>query len=80
MALHAPQVHGFFSVPVDHLTAIGVLADHYRAMNLDNHIVVSPDLGNAKTATLFAGCSTCRSRPEASSAWPTTGRHRRDRR
>ena len=29
MALHAPQVHGFFSVPVDHLTAIGVLADHY---------------------------------------------------
>ena len=54
MALHAPQVHGFFRVPVDHLTAIGVLADHYRAMNLDNHIVVSPDLGNAKTATLFS--------------------------
>ncbi|MEI2764448.1 MAG: ribose-phosphate diphosphokinase [Dermatophilaceae bacterium] len=54
MALHAPQVHGFFSVPVDHLTAIGILADHYRMMNLANTIVVSPDLGNAKTATLFA--------------------------
>ena len=54
MALHAPQVHGFFSVPVDHLTAIGELADHFRGRDLDNTIVVSPDLGNAKTATQFA--------------------------
>ena len=54
MALHAPQVHGFFSVPVDHLTAIGVLADHYRGADLTDTVVVSPDLGNAKTATQFA--------------------------
>lgn len=54
MALHAPQVHGFFSTPVDHLTAIGVLADHYRGRDLSDSIVVSPDLGNAKTATQFA--------------------------
>ena len=54
MALHAPQVHGFFGVPVDHLTAIGELAEHYRVCNLDNTVVVSPDLGNAKTATQFA--------------------------
>ncbi len=54
MALHAPQVHGFFSVPVDHLTAIGVLADHFRGTDLTNTVVVSPDLGNAKTATQFA--------------------------
>ncbi|MDF8263169.1 ribose-phosphate diphosphokinase [Luteipulveratus flavus] len=54
MALHAPQVHGFFSVPVDHLTAIGVLADHFRGRDLSDTVVVSPDLGNAKTATLFA--------------------------
>lgn len=54
MALHAPQVHGFFSMPVDHLTAIGVLADHFRGSNLANCIVVSPDLGNAKVATQFA--------------------------
>lgn len=54
MTLHAPQVHGFFSVPVDHLTAIGVLADHYRGRDLSDAIVVSPDLGNAKTATQFA--------------------------
>jgi ribose-phosphate pyrophosphokinase len=54
MALHAPQVHGFFSVPVDHLTAIGVLADHFRQTDLRDTVVVSPDLGNAKTATQFA--------------------------
>lgn len=54
MALHAPQVHGFFSVPVDHLTALGVIADHYRGRDLSNTVVVSPDLGNAKQATLLA--------------------------
>lgn len=54
MTLHAPQVHGFFTVPVDHLTAIGELATHYRDTTLDDVVVVSPDLGNAKTASLFA--------------------------
>ena len=54
MTLHAPQVHGFFSVPVDHLTALGVLADHFRGQDLTDTVVVSPDLGNAKTATQFA--------------------------
>jgi len=57
MTLHAPQVHGFFSVPVDHLTALGVIAEHYRDQGLDHAdrtVVVSPDLGNAKTATHFA--------------------------
>ena len=54
MTLHAPQVHGFFSVPVDHLTALGVLAEHFRDQDLTNTVVVSPDLGNAKTATQFA--------------------------
>jgi ribose-phosphate pyrophosphokinase len=54
MTLHAPQVHGFFSVPVDHLTALGVLADHFLAEDLSGSVVVSPDLGNAKTATQFS--------------------------
>ena len=54
MALHAPQVHGFFSVPVDHLNALEVLADHFRPADLRNTVVVSPDLGNAKMATAFA--------------------------
>jgi ribose-phosphate pyrophosphokinase len=54
MTLHAPQVHGFFSVPVDQLTAIGILADHFLAQDLSDAIVVSPDFGNAKTATQFS--------------------------
>jgi ribose-phosphate pyrophosphokinase len=54
MALHAPQVHGFFSVPVDHLNAINVLADHFRGGDLRDTVVVSPDLGNAKMATALA--------------------------
>jgi ribose-phosphate pyrophosphokinase len=54
MTLHSPQVHGFFSVPVDHLTALGVLADHFRLTDLTDTVVVSPDLGNAKTANQFA--------------------------
>ena len=54
MTLHAPQVHGFFSVPVDHLTALGVLAEHFAGQDLTDCVVVSPDLGNAKTATQFS--------------------------
>jgi ribose-phosphate pyrophosphokinase len=54
MTLHAPQVHAFFSVPVDHLTALGVLADHFLGQDLSDAVVVSPDFGNAKTASQFA--------------------------
>jgi ribose-phosphate pyrophosphokinase len=54
MALHAEQVHGFFSMPVDHLTALPVIARHYRTRDLTNTVVVSPDFGNAKDANHFA--------------------------
>ncbi|GAA4372224.1 ribose-phosphate pyrophosphokinase [Nocardioides caricicola] len=54
MTLHAPQVHAFFSVPVDHLTALGVLADHFLGQDLTDAVVVSPDFGNAKTAGQLA--------------------------
>jgi ribose-phosphate pyrophosphokinase len=54
MTLHAPQVHGFFSVPVDHLHALRQLAAHFRRYDLSNAVVVSPDLGNAKDAQDFA--------------------------
>ncbi|HEY4024432.1 MAG TPA: ribose-phosphate pyrophosphokinase [Pseudonocardiaceae bacterium] len=50
MTLHSPQVHGFFSVPVDHLHALRQLAAHFRRYDLSNAVVVSPDLGNAKDA------------------------------
>ncbi|MBM7771566.1 ribose-phosphate pyrophosphokinase [Actinokineospora baliensis] len=54
MTLHSPQVHGFFSVPVDHLHALRELAGHFRSLDLSNTTVVSPDLGNAKEAARFA--------------------------
>jgi ribose-phosphate pyrophosphokinase len=54
MTLHSPQVHGFFSVPVDHLHALRELAEHFRDGDLRNTTVVSPDLGNAKEAAAFA--------------------------
>ncbi|MGP4112185.1 ribose-phosphate diphosphokinase [Streptomyces sp. 4N509B] len=54
MTLHSPQVHGFFSIPVDHLHALNELAAHFRAQDLSNAVVVSPDLGNAKEAAAFA--------------------------
>jgi ribose-phosphate pyrophosphokinase len=54
MALHAPQVHGFFRIPVDHLNAMNILSAHFRGRDLANTIVVSPDLGNAKSASHLA--------------------------
>ncbi|MEU7787202.1 MULTISPECIES: ribose-phosphate diphosphokinase [unclassified Amycolatopsis] len=54
MTLHSPQVHGFFSVPVDHLHALQELAKHFRQYDLSRTTVVSPDLGNAKEASHFA--------------------------
>ena len=54
MTLHSPQVHGFFSVPTDHLTAHSVFVEHLRKKDLDNAVVVSPDIGHAKRATKLA--------------------------
>jgi ribose-phosphate pyrophosphokinase len=54
MTLHAPQVHGFFSVPVDHLHALREFASHFSGLDLSNSVVVSPDLGNAKNAAALA--------------------------
>jgi len=54
MTLHSPQVHGFFSIPVDHLNALRELATHFTGYDLSNSVVLSPDLGNAKPAAAFA--------------------------
>src|SRR2546421_7837766 len=40
MTLHSPQVHGFFSVPTDHLNALKVLMNHFRNRDLSNTVVV----------------------------------------
>ncbi|EZP74863.1 ribose-phosphate pyrophosphokinase [Parageobacillus genomosp. 1] len=43
--LHAPQIQGFFDIPIDHLMGVPILADYFKSKNLDDIVVVSPDHG-----------------------------------
>ncbi|HEX9829016.1 MAG TPA: ribose-phosphate pyrophosphokinase [Bacteroidota bacterium] len=54
MDLHAPQIQGFFDIPLDHLYSSAVFIDHFRSMNIPNLAVVSPDVGGLKMARSFA--------------------------
>ena len=54
MDLHAPQIQGFFSIPVDHLFAAPVLVEHFQKLNLPSLTVVSPDAGGVERARAFA--------------------------
>ncbi|MBI2953991.1 MAG: ribose-phosphate pyrophosphokinase [Chloroflexi bacterium] len=54
MDLHAGQIQGFFSIPFDELTAINIMTDYFRKKDLDDLVVVAPDLGSAKKARNFA--------------------------
>jgi ribose-phosphate pyrophosphokinase len=48
MDLHQGQIQGFFNQPVNHLTALPILADYFESLHLENLCVVSPDVGRAK--------------------------------
>src|SRR5919205_248086 len=56
MDLHAGQIQGFFTIPVDHMTALQLFAQHFRDLGLTGEDVVSvaPDAGRAKHALKFA--------------------------
>jgi ribose-phosphate pyrophosphokinase len=56
MDLHAGQIQGFFTIPVDHMTALPLFANHFRDLGLTGPDVVSvaPDAGRAKMAQRFA--------------------------
>jgi ribose-phosphate pyrophosphokinase len=56
MDLHAGQIQGFFTIPVDHMTALPLFARHFRDLGLygEGVISVSPDAGRAKQAVRFA--------------------------
>jgi ribose-phosphate pyrophosphokinase len=56
MDLHAGQIQGFFSIPVDHMTALPLFARHFRDLGLTGEgvVSVSPDAGRAKQAVRFA--------------------------
>lgn len=57
MDLHAPQIQGFFDIPVDHLLGVPILAPYFNDKfdgNKDDVVVVSPDLGSVTRARNFA--------------------------
>ncbi|MBI5231212.1 MAG: ribose-phosphate pyrophosphokinase [Coriobacteriales bacterium] len=54
MDLHQGQIQGFFDQPVNHLTALPILADYFVGMELEDLVVVSPDVGRVKVAKKFA--------------------------
>lgn len=56
MTLHSPQVHGFFHVPTDPLTARGLFIQHFEKQHrkVGETVVVAPDSGRAKSAARFA--------------------------
>lgn len=54
MDLHAPQIQGFFDIPVDHLDAQTIFAPYIRSLNLPNLVIASPDLGASNRNRQFA--------------------------
>ncbi len=59
MDLHAPQIQGFFDIPLDHLYAAAIFIDHFKSHNIPNLAVVSPDIGGINLARSYArrlGC------------------------
>lgn len=52
--IHAAAIQGFFSVPVDPLSAIPILASYFHGLEFSNAIIVSPDVGRAKVAGKYA--------------------------
>ncbi|MDD2361488.1 MAG: ribose-phosphate pyrophosphokinase [Oscillospiraceae bacterium] len=62
MDLHAPQIQGFFNIPVDHLVGSPILANYFRDIigkDHDNYVIVSPDLGSVTRARNFAARLDC---------------------
>ncbi|HWQ29342.1 MAG TPA: ribose-phosphate pyrophosphokinase [Negativicutes bacterium] len=54
MDLHAPQIQGFFDIPVDHLYALPLFANYFLNKKLNDIVVVSPDVGGVTRARLLA--------------------------
>ncbi|HZH94114.1 MAG TPA: ribose-phosphate pyrophosphokinase [Tissierellaceae bacterium] len=54
MDLHAGQIQGYFDIPVDHLSAVPILAEYFREIVDEDTVIVSPDLGGVTRARQFA--------------------------
>nr|WP_183985531.1 ribose-phosphate pyrophosphokinase [Deinobacterium chartae] len=61
MTLHSPQVHGFFKIPVDHLSAEVVIANHLitHVDGVEEGVVLAPDAGDIKRASALARRLNC---------------------
>jgi len=59
MDLHADQIQGFFEKPVDHLFASTIFMPHLKALNLDNLMIASPDMGGSKRAYAYSKHLKC---------------------
>ena len=55
MDLHADQIQGFFDIPVDQLEAVPILSDYIKQKDIENIVVVSPDVGGTARAREFSG-------------------------
>ena len=54
MDFHAAQIQGYFDIPVDHMLGVPILVEYFRKMNIENLVVVSPDIGSVARARNFA--------------------------
>jgi ribose-phosphate pyrophosphokinase len=54
MDLHAPQVQGFFDIPVDHLYCSQVFMESFKKMRIPNLAIATPDVGGIKMARAYA--------------------------
>lgn len=54
MDLHAPQIQGYFDIPVDHLLGMPILADYWKKKNISDLVIVSPDHGSVTRARNLA--------------------------
>ncbi|WP_299090516.1 ribose-phosphate diphosphokinase [uncultured Metabacillus sp.] len=52
--LHAPQIQGFFDIPIDHLLGVPILGDYFQNKQLDDIVIVSPDHGGVTRARKLA--------------------------
>lgn len=59
MDLHADQIQGFFSIPVDHVYASSIFLPYVRSLNIENLAIAAPDMGGAKRASTYAKALNC---------------------
>lgn len=54
MDLHTPAIQGFFNIPVDHMTALPMLAQYIKDSKIDDGVIIAPDAGSVKKAEKLA--------------------------